>query len=285
MRVSEAFHNGGAARGKSVSIESDLSSPRPRPPHTFNRQTGKELSLADWHEREKERCTAANVTEVSQRLAMGHLIFLLEIEPIGARSFSSIVDAEVVQAVQNSGNILLQSHYMAAWARLQETAGPVPLLPTAGVKVTPTRWDLANLLLLQACRGTSPLVSITHPNEGAMANGLLHQELVHGGGRQWVTPWQLLASHRAVLDAPPPPLPPLLIPDSTQPPTTLLSKEEAAELRKWCTQHLWSKRKESADRKVVSLGLQKTAGQKRKHVRPLRYRSEGSDGGEGSDGQ
>ena len=145
------------------------------------------------------------------------------------------------------------------------------------MKVTPTRWDLANLLLLQARRGAAPLMSITHPNKGAVANGLLQAELGQGGQQQWVTPLHILASHRAVLGSPSPPPPPLLIPDPTQPPTAVLTEKEARDLKLWCQLHLWGKRKESADRSGQSVRLQNTAGQKRKRVATRRFVEEDSD--------
>ena len=76
MRISEAFHNGGGARGKSVSIESDLHTPAARP-------FGLRLPLKKWLAAEKARCALANAKEMLERLAMGHLVFLLQITPIG----------------------------------------------------------------------------------------------------------------------------------------------------------------------------------------------------------
>ena len=292
MRVSEAFHNGGGARGKSVSIESDLHTPGPRP---FGQRR---VSLAKWLTAEKARCALANTKEVLERLAMGHLVFLLQITPIGVppalafpcpppppplaisppmpphpllgnQLISEVSTERRVATVKHSGLEQLLPHYDAAWTRLLAAGGLTSLIPAAAVKVTPTRWDLANLLLVQATRGARPLMSIVSPNAGAVANGMLGDEL-RGGTEvaHWETPLRVLAANRAVLGEPPPPPPPISFPDPTRAPSIALTAAAALALRTWCTRFLWNKRQDHADRSGPNQTLQQT--RKKRKRRPRR---------------
>ena len=205
-----------------------------------------------------------------QRLAMGHLVFMLQIAPIGANPISTISHTTVADAVKTNGLSLLGQHYTNGWERLLATDGPLPLIPAAAVKVTPTRWDLANLWLLQACRGAAPLMSLVPPNAGAVANGMLIAELKgHGEVLEWKTPLDVLTSHRVVLGQPPPPSPPILLFDPTQPPT-MLNTTEADELRVWCKLYLWGKGKDNAERSGPNQALRQHFGRKRKLRKPAR---------------
>ena len=241
VRVSERFHNGGAARGKSVSIESDLYVPRVKP---WNQKL---LNKKQWDVIEKARCEKRNAREVCERLAMGHLIFHFNLAPLGTTAVSSIEQSAVTAVAKNRGmHYLAEEQYAFAWARLTAMRGPVSLLPAAAVRSTPTRWDLAHLLICQATRGEAPLLSIIPPNERALANGMLRKELSAGSQQEWETPMRVLCLHRQQLRLPPPPLPPItFLP--TNPPVTL-GQGQAIELKQWCQSHLWNKRQESADR-------------------------------------
>jgi hypothetical protein len=174
-----------------------------------------------------------------------------------------------VATVKHSGLEQLLPHYDAAWTRLLAAGGLTSLIPAAAVKVTPTRWDLANLLLVQATRGARPLMSIVSPNAGAVANGMLGDEL-RGGTEvaHWETPLRVLAANRAVLGEPPPPPPPISFPDPTRAPSIALTAAAALALRTWCTRFLWNKRQDHADRSGPNQTLQQT--RKKRKRRPRR---------------
>ena len=179
--------------------------------------------------------------------------------------------------MKRSGLEPLLPHYDAAWTRLLAAGGLTPLIPAAAVKVTPTRWDLANLLLVQATRGAQPLMSIVAPNAGAVANGMLRDEL---RGRtevaHWETPLRILAANRAVLGEPPPPPPPISFPDPTRAPTIALTAAVVMELREWCSRWLWNKKQDHADRSGPNQSLQQMR-RKRKRRTPRRLVRDSSE--------
>ena len=106
-----------------------------------------------------------------------------------------------------------------------------------------TRWDLQRLLALELQRRgreiAQPLLMVRDPNEAALKNGLLGQEL--GAGSQqlrWRTPYALLAGRRAQAGLGPPPSPPIWwSEDEPAPPREPTADEEAA-LAGWRKAHM-----------------------------------------------
>ena len=221
------LEHGGSSDGKLQATQSGFEAPRGK------EQRPRGASVKRWEEAEERRVRVANEQEMFQRLAAAHLLLeMLPALPVAPWS-QEVVSLVGVPAVPSAPHNQLHSYYSGAQQRLQ-SSGAHRLTPWAAVKVTVTRWDLQRLLALELQRRgrgiAQPLLMVRDPNEAALKNGLLGQEL--GAGSQqlrWRTPYALLAGRRAQAGLGPPPSPPIWwSEDEPAPPREPTADEEAA---------------------------------------------------------
>ena len=234
-----SLHNGASGDGKLVTCPIDYPTAPPAP-HYLKGRPG----VKQWTAKQEVIATQREHIEDMVRMATAHLVAHLAVLPqyLNANDLLAalaVPDSAVELIIANHGIERLMPQYRRAWARLRETGGPFQLFPAVCVKATPTRWDLATICQAEAVRERAsqpPLVCVAPPNEFALRNGILREELGTPSApltQRWSSPYAVLSANlrNSELTVS---LPPLWFPEGTAaPPSRPTAAQHSAALEWW----------------------------------------------------
>ena len=189
-------HNGGGVDGKLPSLSACLPSMVSAPPKPVG------VTKTQHVQRCREQMHVRACQEMALRYAVAHMLLLGRWPSTAgcARSERIALQAAEVAASGLDAQPLgasfavawLGSAYAPGWRRLCDSSGPWQIYPHAAVKATATQWELLGLAQLLCWRREPNLLCAMPPNEGALAAGLLQEELGSGLPRRWASPYEVI---------------------------------------------------------------------------------------------